>query len=584
MIVEPRHLFPGRTESSGPEPASPSQRNGDDAFDRALSNALRSDRADRPTDRNRRRPGPDDERAPRTTARRDDRRETAADRGDQRIGDDEPAGTAEKVSEREPAEGGTGENRSAADVDRSTGADPTRRPVDADAIDRRVAGHAETMEVAVAAALTAASEDGAVDPAAAEGATGLVTAAAPVLATGSAESGSVAIGPDLTAATPAAGPGDRLPAELDGAVEGATELTPTAPIVDGGAGGNDLNGADHPVGAGDPAATAGRIDRPASNVRPAIVPIESTDDVEEAGDSGGGAATDGSVAGKATVADAAVATAGAAAMADQRPSSAPDADSTDVSTDSSTSTEVSDAASVAPLGQRTTSGDPESETDPATGNPSPSLDASDLVDTTEAPEAGSDETVVQPTRLGNDRTPSGLSPVASARTPASAPIRSMPAAVETSNPAPELVELQTTGLAERLRPALAAVRRGVNGLDELRLRIQDDNAGPIKVDIATIDNRVRVLLSAGSDDLMRQLGQERDRLADELRRAGFDQASIDIEANDPGRRHGRYDREAPDRSGSGAADPGLAGEPTATAIERAASQRDRGLTGLDLDL
>ena len=126
----------------------------------------------------------------------------------------------------------------------------------------------------------------------------------------------------------------------------------------------------------------------------------------------------------------------------------------------------------------------------------------------------------------------------------------------------------------------------MNGLDELRLRIQDDNAGPIKVDISTVDNRVRVVLSAGNDDLMRHLGQERNRLADELRRAGFDQASIDIESGDRGQRHGRYDEETAGRpgTGTGAAGPRRSGAAGTGSIEQASSRRNRRLAGLDLDL
>ncbi len=186
---------------------------------------------------------------------------------------------------------------------------------------------------------------------------------------------------------------------------------------------------------------------------------------------------------------------------------------------------------------------------------------------------------------GLERVPTN--PAAARPAPASPSTPRPPAATPTqgSTVPADLVELGTAGLAERLRPAFAAVRRGLNGIDELRLRIRDDNAGPIKVDIATIDNRVRVLLSAGNDDLMRQLGQERDRLADELRRAGFDQASIDIASGEGGERPNGYETE-PGQAGTGRrageepAGPGLAGRHTAGL----ARQRTRTDAGLDLDL
>ena len=187
-----------------------------------------------------------------------------------------------------------------------------------------------------------------------------------------------------------------------------------------------------------------------------------------------------------------------------------------------------------------------------------------------------------PTVPATDRSAPPVTPVGPDRaTPATL---NRPTPADNARPPSELVELRNNPVAEQLRPAFAAVRRGLNGLDELRLRILDDNAGPIKVDIATVDNRVRVLLSAGNEDLMRQLGQERDRLADELRRAGFDQASIDVASERGGERRSGYDGTD---TAPGAGGPGHAGEPEAVGsapIGAAVGRAGRRTAGLDLDL
>ncbi len=215
----------------------------------------------------------------------------------------------------------------------------------------------------------------------------------------------------------------------------------------------------------------------------------------------------------------------------------------------------------------------------------PVPEGGDAVSTDNAPadtEVGA-STLEAPSPAGGERQPSTTMAVGPNRASVTAPGPSSTSPTQ-QTPAPELAELQTTGLAERLRPAFAAVRRGLNGLDELRLRIQDDNAGPIKVDIATVDNRVRVLLSAGNDELMRHLGQERDRLADELRRAGFEQASIDIASDHEGRRRSPYDTDGtpPTRGRTGTG--GAADAARTGGLEEAAARRGRQTTGLDLDL
>lgn len=112
--------------------------------------------------------------------------------------------------------------------------------------------------------------------------------------------------------------------------------------------------------------------------------------------------------------------------------------------------------------------------------------------------------------------------------PAATPAASRVAATPAPTSAPPLVELADAALADQLRPAFAAVRRGLDGMDELKLRIRDQGGAPIKVDIKTADDKIKVILTGDNHDLMQRLGQERDRLADELRRAGFAQTSIDV--------------------------------------------------------
>lgn len=581
MIVEPRPVLPGRSESSGPEPAGPSPGTGDTAFGRTLTDVLRADRTDRPTDRGRRRAAPDDDRGAGTSVRRADRSQTSDDRANQRVDDDKSTATNTKTSRTEPAtEDSADEQPAAVDdhrTDARTDADRQRSPVvEAEAIDERVAGQPEAVDMA-AVEYTPALEDLTLALAVEDSTAEQVAEAAPAPAAGSAESGPVvAVEPVAAATTPAGHTVDRFSA----GAHGRADADQSGTIIDeGGADGIDLDGTDSAFGSENTTDTAELINEPASKIGPTVEQVASSHQVDEA---------DAAAAGVDDVGTRAVtmAVAGDVATVDRRVSSVPDAGPTDHSTDPYSS-EGPDAAGVAPLDQRATTRNLEIEPDPSTGSPSPSPDAADLVDRTETqPGAGSPETVEQPAGSGDARPAFGLSSGTPSQAPLPTPIRSAAAAVDTANPAPELVELQTTGLAERLRPAFAAVRRGVNGLDELRLRIRDDNAGPIKVDIATIDNRVRVLLSAGNDDLMRQLGQERDRLADELRRAGFDRASIDIESNDPSGRQGRYDRRASDRSGAGteAAGPGHSGSDLADSIERTSSHRRRGLTGLDLDL
>ncbi|MDH4277361.1 MAG: flagellar hook-length control protein FliK [Acidimicrobiia bacterium] len=493
------------------------------------------------------------------------------------MGDEDPVATDEsdKADER------SDEDKQTADEDSRTGTDRLSGS-DVDPADKHISEPLETVEATVVAGLTAPLDELVVNTPATD-----VVAEQIDRAGGSAESDPVvATEPVVTGATSTGETVDRLPAEADGNVEDLVATRPTG-TNHGGADGIDLDGTLATVAAADGSETAERIDRPVSNGDPGIEPTESSDE-DEAGGTATGVTADGTVAADGSVAaESTVATAASAAMADRRLSSLPDAEPTDPSPDSNASTEVPEAAGVAPTGQPATPGNPETETDTATGDPSTFPDATDLVDRTDTqPAADREETVDQRPGLGNDRPASGLSPVASYRAPVSTALRSSATAVESSNPAPELVELQTTGLAERLRPAFTAVRRGVNGLDELRLRIQDDNAGPIKVDISTVDNRVRVVLSAGNDDLMRHLGQERNRLADELRRAGFDQASIDIESGDRGQRHGRYDEETAGRpgTGTGAAGPRRSGAAGTGSIEQASSRRNRRLAGLDLDL
>lgn len=163
---------------------------------------------------------------------------------------------------------------------------------------------------------------------------------------------------------------------------------------------------------------------------------------------------------------------------------------------------------------------------------------------------------------------------------ATGPAVSSPSVAPTPTPAQGLVELTNSRLAEQLRPAFAAVRRGIDGLEELQLRLRNEGGAPIKVDIATVDNEVRVVLSGTNDDVMQRLGQERERLADELRRAGFTSTTVDVRSESA---------EAGDRR-PGTGDSGLAGgyETTeADEIEGPAplSGADRPATaGLDLDL
>ncbi len=111
------------------------------------------------------------------------------------------------------------------------------------------------------------------------------------------------------------------------------------------------------------------------------------------------------------------------------------------------------------------------------------------------------------------------------------PTPTTPVAAPARAPAQGLVELANTQLAEQLRPAFAAVRRGIDGLEELQLRLRNEGGAPIKVDIRTVDGDIRVVLSGTNDDVMQRLGQERERLADELRRAGFTSTTIDVHSD-----------------------------------------------------
>ncbi|MDH3301572.1 MAG: flagellar hook-length control protein FliK [Acidimicrobiia bacterium] len=595
MIGGPRPLFPSRTESSGPEPSSPppSPGSGDDVFGRTLTDLLRSDRADRPNLRDRRRSDPDDDRGPVTTARRDDRPEPDDDHRNQRVGDGDGSPTNKRAEERKPAdgdaadnrvpaEGDAADNRVPADAERPIGTDRRQNSrVDAEAVDERIVATPQAVEVAVVTEFTPALHDLTVETADQDGTveqiTGTESAPTESAPTESAAAQPLAISEPVIADTTTADGNRGGPSvQADGTIDG--DVVPKRTGIDGAnnvdpAGFNGVPESDDGRAIGQP------IDPSTFDGEPDVEPVDSGDDETDTRPPSNGAAT-----AEVAAAESNIALATGVATAGHDPTAVPDTTTADSPASSSSSSGVLGTAGARTLDQPATAG-PDTEADTANGDPSSSSpDTTSAVDQTETPGQRGAETAEQPAASGAERPPSGLIPAASHRAPATAPNRAATTTVDGSSPAPELVELQTTGLAERLRPAFAALRRGMNGLDELRLRIQDDNTGPIKVDIATIDNRVRVLLSAGNDDLMRQLGQERGRLADELRRAGFDQASIDIESNNPGNRRGHFEEEASRRPGAGASGPGPSGPAASGTIERASSRRHRGLTGLDLDL
>lgn len=582
MIVEPRPPVPGRTETSGTEALGPSPDTGDDTFDRTLSSALRADRRDRPQDRRRPETGSQDDRGPGATSRRTDRPGTDDDRVDRRTGDDDPAATNQNPTDDKPASTDPAEKRSAAEGDGRAEVDRGEdQGVDAETPDDRGLEQLEESPAGAVAGATSRLTDPGVDTAGDDGMTRQVAAAG----TNEAEDA-----PDVAPAA-ALRSLDSAPTPIDDTVEGLR-----APTGDDPAGlqvaGPTVTATDGGDATGDPpAAGTGSARGPAAGVETGVEHRESSENVvggegadtavalQNAGTAASTAATD-SVPTEPTD------SAATASTVDRRPPSIPDRETGDIEATPDSSIPASDATGVAPVDHRATAGEPESGAGAPTPEPESSAVPTELVDPPEVrPSTGGNETVDPSTGAPKDRPASGLTPVSSSRAPLTAPNQApATAAADSSTTASDLVELQTAGLAERLRPAFAAVRRGVNGLDELRLRIQDDNAGPIKVDIATVDNRIRVLLSAGSDDLIRQLGQDRDRLADELRRAGFDRASIDIESGNRGERHNRFDRGASSRPRSEAFGSGLHGADATSPIGHTSARRQRGLTGLDLDL
>jgi hypothetical protein len=134
-----------------------------------------------------------------------------------------------------------------------------------------------------------------------------------------------------------------------------------------------------------------------------------------------------------------------------------------------------------------------------------------------------------PSMATSSTAPGGLGAVSGVGTVGPTP--TAPATAPARTPAQGLVELANTQLAEQLRPAFAAVRRGIDGLEELQLRLRNEGGAPIKVDIRTVDGDIRVVLSGTNDDVMQRLGHERERLADELRRAGFTSTTIDVHSD-----------------------------------------------------
>ncbi len=162
------------------------------------------------------------------------------------------------------------------------------------------------------------------------------------------------------------------------------------------------------------------------------------------------------------------------------------------------------------------------------------------------------------------------------------PTPTAPAVAPARPPAQGLVELANTQLAEQLRPAFAAVRRGIDGLEELQLRLRNEGGAPIKVDIRTVDGDIRVVLSGTNDDVMQRLGQERERLAEELRRAGFTSTTIDVHSDGADGDNRRFGATAPEPVFGRSYD---TNRPIEDEMVDAVSGSGRSATtGLDLDL
>ncbi len=582
MIVEPPSPVSTRSDSPG---VGTDRRSSiaDGTFGRTLSDIMSGGRRDRQDVARRIQPGPADERATRAADRRDDGTQSDDDTDDHRL--DEDAGSAR---ETEPTDHASGTRRAAnRDIETTRADDPSSNAHD---------GPGESsVEATFATGLTAALIDHdahhVTDGDMAAQAETLVDPA-PELAAGTSHR----LG-DLAAT---AVDGDDVPAAAESAT-GAREASTSALALAAPASASmsEGEGADAPsvLGVGDSEADGMTGDAMVSPTDHAMVEpepgLEGDGTPATVGGAEAGAPADPMMAatGNATAGTAAAASTGDTDA--DRP--APTADSgTGVPAPTDRSTPSAMDTTTPATFQPQTGHNDEPEADPAGDPATPPPDGVDAAEpadgdvmTAAEPLTGDAEVVEQP-RATVDKpspigAPVGSSAVEGHRPPTSTSGGAIPPAAETANPTADLVELQTTGLAERLRPAFAAVRRGLNGLDELRLRINDDNAGPIKVDIATVDNRVRVLLSAGNDDLMRQLGQERDRLADELRRAGFDQASIDVASGDHGRRNGRYEDEQESGQPAAAAGAGtshvLTGPP-----ERSPLRRGGTASGLDLDL